>query len=143
MLAITKQHRFTYNYDKIITFLLHFYKKMCHTKRHLEDFCQSANKIWFIVKIKMMAHLRLNSSNTLLVLYNIAEEGPLLPKGKQLPVQISQNSVTPYDFDLCDKIFLIRTDSKHYAWTLKRVGSQIYICIIFLYFFENFCIYFF
>jgi len=36
MLAITKQHRFTYNYDKIITFLLHFYKKMCHTKRHLK-----------------------------------------------------------------------------------------------------------
>lgn len=83
MLDVTKQHRFTWKYDKIIKFLLHFYEK-CVTPKDIWkwDLCQSANKIWFIVKIKMMAQLRLYStSNTLPVLYSLLEEGPLLPKG--------------------------------------------------------------
>ena len=82
MLAITKQNRFTCNYDKIIKCLLHFYEK-CVTPKDIWkwDFCQSANKIWYIVNIKMITHLRLYSRNTLIVLYNLAEEGPLLPKG--------------------------------------------------------------
>ena len=138
MLVIRKQHRFTCNYDKTVTFLSHFYEK-CVTPKDIPkwDFCQSANKIWFIVNIKMMTHLRLYStSNTLLVCATLLKKVLSFPRvSKQLPVEISQNSVTPCDFDLWDKIFLIITDSKHYAWTLKRVGPQIDICIIFLHFF--------
>ena len=101
----------------------------------------SAVSVWWTRNLYHRIKLNLSKHNwlcynILLVLHDLAEEGPLLPKGVKtvacwnIPKIVSHRLI----FNLCDKIFLIKTDSKHYAWTLKRVDSEIDICIIFLYF---------
>ena len=96
--------------------------------------CQSFNNMVFHEKVKMITHLRHLSCCCVGSSVQPYWRRTSLSQrvSKQFLVEMSQNGVTQYDFGLRDKIFLIRTYWKHYAWNLKRLGSQIDIYIIFM-----------